>query len=54
MAAVFKPLSKKRALLIAIRHVHRKAGSKFGNLPNLELAHRNVEALRDFMIGTSY
>jgi hypothetical protein len=52
MAAFSKPPRKKKALLIAIRHVRRKAGSKFGNLPDLELAHRDTEALRDFLIGT--
>ncbi|KAF8549045.1 hypothetical protein OG21DRAFT_645052 [Imleria badia] len=46
------PLEKKRALLIAIRHVHRKASSKFGNLPDLHLVHRDAEALRDFLIGS--
>ena len=43
-----EPLGKKRALLIAIRHVHRKARSSFGNL---EFAHRDAEELRDRLIG---
>ncbi|KAG8216849.1 hypothetical protein J3R82DRAFT_7111 [Butyriboletus roseoflavus] len=46
-----KPQGKKRALLIAIRHVHRKAGSSFDNLANLEFAHRDAEELRDRLIG---
>ncbi|KAG8216850.1 hypothetical protein J3R82DRAFT_7112 [Butyriboletus roseoflavus] len=41
----FKPLGKKRALLIAIRHVHRKPESSFSNLANLEFAHRDAEEL---------
>ncbi|KAI9567419.1 caspase domain-containing protein [Boletus coccyginus] len=52
MAILSKPLRKRRALLIAIQHVHREAGSKFGNLPNLDLAHRDAEALRDFLIAS--
>ena len=53
MTTVFdsKPQGNKRALLIAIRHVHREAGSKFGGLPDLPLAHRDVTALRDFLKG---
>ena len=54
MTAVSRPLSKKKALLIAIQHVHRKAGSKFGNLHNLDLAHRDAEALRDLLMGTCF
>ena len=54
MAALSKLLGKKRALLIAIQHVSRKAGSKFGILPNLVLAHRDAEALRDLLRGTGY
>ena len=47
-----KHSGKKRALLIAIQRVHRKAGSEFGRLPDLPFAHRDVLALRDFLIGT--
>ena len=43
----FKP---QRALLIAIQHVHREAGSTFGELPNLPLAHQGATALRGFLI----
>ena len=46
-----KSLGKKRALLIAIRHVHRKVESSLGNLANLEFAHRDAEELRNHLIG---
>ncbi|KAG8216776.1 hypothetical protein J3R82DRAFT_7020, partial [Butyriboletus roseoflavus] len=46
-----KPLGKKRALLIAIRHVHRKAKFNFHHLDNLQFAHRDAEELRDTLIG---
>ena len=54
MTPVPEPLRKKRALLIAIQHVHRKARSTFSNLPDLVPAHRDAEALRDLLIGTGY
>ena len=53
MTVLSKPLgSKRRALLIAIRHVHCKAGSKFGNLPDLVFAHRDAKTVRGHLIGT--
>ncbi|KAI9461325.1 hypothetical protein HD554DRAFT_2130171 [Boletus coccyginus] len=52
MTTLHKPLGKRRALLIAIRHVHREAGLKFGNLPNIDLTHRDAKALRDFLIAS--
>ena len=54
MAAVSEPLRKKRALLIAIQHVHRKARSTFSNLPDLVPSHRDAEALRDLLMGTCF
>ncbi|KAF8137475.1 peptidase C14, caspase domain-containing protein [Boletus edulis] len=43
---------KKKALLIAIQHVTRKAEFKFGNLPDLRLSHRDAKALRELLIDS--
>ena len=44
----FKSMRKTRALIIATRGV---VGSKFGDWPRLEFAHRDAYALRDYLIG---
>ncbi|KAG9313427.1 hypothetical protein JVU11DRAFT_5748 [Chiua virens] len=43
-------LWKRRALLVAVRHVRRKIESKFEGLPDLDFAHRDAQAFRDYLI----
>ncbi|KAF8137473.1 peptidase C14, caspase domain-containing protein [Boletus edulis] len=43
---------KKKALLIAVQHVTRKAELKFGKLPDLRLSHLDAKALRECLIDS--